>query len=127
MVEIKESSLISQFFQNHSNKKGFWDALIRLMHPDFIVWTDDDPDASFEEGIRVGLKAAKEDKPIYKYNDDGGHGSYNQFFWVGTEQEILKKLKNGWKAYNDPKRKVDLKRKHIQLEIDRLQSQLDNL
>ena len=118
---------VSQFFAENEDVDGFWDALRESsMEPDY-EWYEEDEEDGFEEGLRIGREAAELGKPITEYH----HAGTNIFYWIGTEEEVLEKLKDGWEFWQeehplpDPeevrRQELEAKRQKKLAEIEKLQ------
>lgn len=114
---IQHSKKISDFFIENDDIEGFWDALREdcMMKPDHEWWEEDEDDG-FEAGVALGAKAKEENKPIIAYST-----SSNTFYWVGTEDEVLARLRDGWEMWQkEHPLKDPAEQRRQQLEQERL-------
>lgn len=135
MINILSSPQINDFFNDVSDEDGFWDALRedRQMKPDYEWWVEDDYSDHFEEGAALAAKAAAAGTSIYCYSS----GGTNKFYWAGTEEEIVRKLKSGWESWQErypleseeeiTARKREERRQKIQQQLRNLNSELEDL
>mgnify|MGYP001463008435 CR=1 FL=1 len=121
------ANTVAEFFAENEDVDGFWDALREsCMEPDHEWWEEDEEDG-FDAGVRLGRESAAQGKPITEYH----HAGTNIFYWIGTEEEVLEKLKDGWEMWQeehplpDPeevrRQELEAKRQKKLAEIEKLQ------
>lgn len=114
----EEITSIWEFFEVNKDVDGFWDALREdsLMQPDHEWWEEDEDDG-FDTGFKLGVESVKSGKPLTSLTWE----ATNIFYWLGTEEEVLRRLQEGWAAWQEEHPQVSLKdqrRKQLQAERD---------
>jgi len=125
-----DSKKIRQFFEQNENNDGFWDAIHEGYVIDYDHWYEDNDADYFEDGYNFALDA--KGKPVCRYAT-----GQNAYYWVGSEDEVVKKLQDCWDDWlelhppetEEEKQEATKQRKRtkIQQKLQKLQNELRDL
>jgi len=123
-VPIKKGDKIEAFFNLYSEEKGFWSWVGDGIYD--AEWNSDNYiDELFESGYDLAIKA--DGKPVFQISPNPDYSESWTVYFIGTEDEILDRLKAGWKDWKErhpSPSDAELKRQEIDYEIKDLKSTL---
>jgi len=136
---MQESEKIGNFFTSHCDDESFWDYMAES-HPYEYEWWEDGEDDEFEDGYNLAVTT--KNRPVYVHTSKdcdtcGSRYGSNRLYFIGTEDEILAKLKDGWDSWKEKyptgteedkqRTRINQERKKLEDKLQQVQVQLDYL